>query len=73
MPPREGPQGFFQKFDLLQAGTSRPMSGGAPEFLAWVRLKDREAVDPTVALLALADSLPPAAMAVFPAPAPFPP
>jgi acyl-CoA thioesterase len=71
MPPREGPQGFFQKFDLLQAGTSRPMSGGPPEFLAWVRLKDREAVDPTVALLALADSLPPAAMAVFPAPAPI--
>ncbi len=71
MPPREGPQGFFQKFDLRQAGVSRPMSGGAPEFLAWVRLKDRDGVDPTVALLALADSLPPAAMAVFPAPAPI--
>ncbi|MFZ3007738.1 MAG: thioesterase family protein [Phenylobacterium sp.] len=71
MPPREGPQGFFQKFDLRQAGVSRPMSGGPPEFLAWVRLKERDGVDPTLALLALADSLPPAAMAVFPAPAPI--
>lgn len=71
MPPREGPQGFFQKFDIRQAGTSRPMSGGPPEYLAWVRLKEREGVDPTVALLAMADSLPPAAMAVFSAPAPI--
>lgn len=71
MPQREGPQGFFQKFDLRQAGVSRPLSGGPPEFLAWVRLKERDGVDPTLALLAMADSLPPAAMAVFPAPAPI--
>lgn len=71
MPPRDGPQGFFQKFDLRQAGVSRPLSGGPPEFLAWVRLREPEGVDPTVALLAMADSLPPAAMAVFPAQAPI--
>ncbi len=71
MPPRDGPQGFFQKFDIRQAGHSRPLSGGPPEFLAWVRLREPEGVDPTLALLALADSLPPAVMTVFAAPAPI--
>jgi acyl-CoA thioesterase len=65
------PRSFGPKFETRQAGTARPLSGGAPEFLAWVRLQQRDGADPVLALLAIADSLPPAAMAVFPAPAPI--
>ncbi len=69
-PARPNP-GFFQKFDIRHAAGSRPMAGGEPDYLAWVRLKNETGVDPAIALLAVADSLPPAAMAVFPAPAPI--
>jgi acyl-CoA thioesterase len=43
-----------------------PVSGAAhPELMAWVRHVDAGGVDPTVALLALGDSLPLAVMASF--------
>ncbi len=44
--------------------------GPAPEFLRWVRLADGQGVDPTTALLAVADALPPAAMPMMAAPGP---
>lgn len=69
----EGPRGgFFQNFEMRLAAGERPMSGAAqPAFTLWVRHLDDAGVDPAVSLLALADSLPPAAMVVFPAPAPI--
>jgi acyl-CoA thioesterase len=71
-PPAVAKTGFFQNFEMKLAAGLRPMSGGgAPEFTVWVRHLDDGGVDPVVALLALADSLPPAAMIQFPAPAPI--
>lgn len=53
-------------FDLRFAGGSLPVSGSERgEFVAWVRHRDAAGVEPAVALLALADALPPAAMACF--------
>ncbi|MFN8442562.1 MAG: thioesterase family protein [Caldilineaceae bacterium] len=53
-------------FDLRFAGSSLPASGAERgEFVAWVRHRDATGVDPAVALLAIADALPPAAMACF--------
>jgi len=64
--------GHFQNFDVRFIGDRLPVSGSAvPELLAWVRLKDAQAVRPEVALLALGDCLPPAAMASFSEPAPI--
>jgi acyl-CoA thioesterase len=57
---------FFSNFDIRFAGKSMPVSGSDhPELIAWVRHKDASGVDPSVALIALADSLPPAMMACF--------
>lgn len=67
---RGKPRGFVQNFELRIAGGSRIFDGGTtPEFWVWVRHLDDEGVDPMASLLALADSLPPAAMVVFPEPA----
>jgi acyl-CoA thioesterase len=64
--------GFFQNFEMRLAAGGRPVSPGvAPTFTVWVRHLDDAGVDPAVSLLALADSLPPAAMVAFPAPAPI--
>ncbi|MGC1301294.1 MAG: thioesterase family protein [Caulobacteraceae bacterium] len=41
-----------------------------PAFLRWVRLVERDTLHPTSALLAVADALPPAAMAMMPTPGP---
>lgn len=69
----EAPRGgFFQNFEMRLAAGARPLSPGAdPAFSVWVRHLDDAGVDPAVSLLALADSLPPAAMVAFPAPAPI--
>lgn len=69
----EAPRGgFFQNFEMRLAAGKRPLSGGeAPRFSVWARHLDDAGVDPIVSLLAMADSLPPAAMVVFPAPAPI--
>ncbi len=69
----DGPRpDFFGHFDVLSAGPHKPLSEAAvPEFLLWVRHREPGAVDPVVALLALADAPPPAAFAMFPRPAPI--
>lgn len=60
---------FAQHFEMRLAGGSRPMSGGAPELLAWVRFRQTEQPRGVAALIALGDALPPAAMGLFTAPA----
>mgnify|MGYP003748096463 CR=1 FL=1 len=65
---------FFQNFEMRIAGGGRPLSGDIDDgvgFDVWVRHLDDAGVDPAISLLALADSLPPAAMVVFPNPAPI--
>ncbi len=48
----------MDRFNLSIA--AHPASG----FLRWVQLKDRDALDPEAELVAVADALPPAAMAL---------
>jgi len=59
--PSKLPQGFLTKFDLSHWG-NEPAG-----FVRWCRLRDRDALDPEVELVAIADALPPAAMALAPA------
>ena len=57
---------FLANFEIRFAGESLPVTGSAhPELMAWIRHIDAVGVDPTVALLALGDSLPLAVMACF--------
>ncbi|KQM64895.1 hypothetical protein ASE75_07385 [Sphingomonas sp. Leaf17] len=58
---------FAQNFEFLDR---RDGTLGAAEWLRWVRLKDRDGVDPVVALMAVADCLPPAALKLMGGPAP---
>jgi acyl-CoA thioesterase len=61
---------FTQHFDMRLAGGHAPMSGAAePDMILWARHEDAESRSGLVALLALADAAPPAAMAMFTAPA----
>ena len=61
-----GPTGeFHDNLELRLAAGSPLFGGGRPGFTVWVRFRDAPDVDPTTALLALADALPPAAMARF--------
>ena len=69
--PDRAENGFFRQFEMRAAGGTRPFEGGAPDYRVWVRLKDAAGVDAVIGLLAIADSLPPAAMSAFPAPAPI--
>ena len=50
---------FSRNFDLLDR---RDDSVGPAEWLRWVRLADREGLDPMVELICVADCLPPAAL-----------
>ncbi len=62
---------FASHFELRKAGGAFPVSGARePEFLFWTRHQDAQGVNPMVAMVALADLLPPAAMACFDKPAP---
>jgi acyl-CoA thioesterase len=71
-PQAQAMSGFHEKFERRLATGSRLFTGAAEaEFEVWVRYVEVADVDPTLALLALADSLPPAAMAAFTAPAPI--
>lgn len=63
--------GFHDNFEMRLAAGSALISGGDPGFTVWVRFVEDPASDPVTALLALADALPPAAMARFPEPAPI--
>jgi acyl-CoA thioesterase len=61
------PSGFLSNFELRLAAGARTFTPGAqPDLFVWVRHLDARDVDPTTALLALADALPPAAMVAFP-------
>lgn len=65
-PDGAAPAGFFQNFEMRRAAGEPLFSGGEPQFAAWVRYARDPDVDPTLAVLAMADSLPPAAMVAFP-------
>ena len=54
----EAPRFFFQNFEYVDAAPDTPGS----ECLRWVRLKERDGLDPMVAVMAVADALPPAAL-----------
>ncbi|PHN24231.1 acyl-CoA thioesterase [Pseudomonas sp. ICMP 460] len=60
-------------FDMRPAtGSAAPFSGANhPELQVWVKHLDAEGVDPVVALIALADALPPAAVTVLTEPVPL--
>jgi acyl-CoA thioesterase len=60
---------FAQNFDILLAAGSLPMSGASDADISiWMRHTDPATRSDAVALLALADAPPPAAMAMFTAP-----
>ncbi|NDK89712.1 thioesterase family protein [Gordonia desulfuricans] len=57
---------FAGNFERRVAGGAMPVTGTeVPEIIWWVRHRDASGVDPSVALVALGDSLPPAAMTAF--------
>lgn len=60
---------FARNFDILLAAGSRPVSGAQEADISlWMRHRDPHAPLDAVALLALADAPPPAAMSLFTAP-----
>lgn len=62
---------FAQHFDSACAAGATPMSGAeTPEFCVWMRHRDAAMQNSLIGLVALADALPPAAMARMTAPAP---
>lgn len=67
------PRGFWNNFETRLAAGARLFDRNAerPEFTTWTRFLDTGGADPTTALLAIADCLPPAAMVLFPQPAPI--
>ncbi len=67
------PRGFWNNFETRLASGGRLFERAVtkPEFAVWTRFLDTGGANPTTALLALADCLPPAAMVVFPQPAPI--
>ena len=65
MPKGAGPN-FLAQFDLKLADGPFLVSGSdRPEFTTWSRLADDRDVPPEIALVCIADSLPPAAMTGF--------
>lgn len=58
---------FLQNFELLDR---RDETVGPAEWLGWVRLNEREGLDPMVEVMAVADCLPPAALKLVGGPAP---
>ena len=52
---------FIGHFDVRHAAGAMPFSGGHPDFTMWARHHDSAGVDPAIALIAVADVLPPAA------------
>ena len=58
---------FTQNFEMLDL---RDGTLGPTEWLRWVRLADRDGVDPMVELICIADCLPPAALKLIGGPAP---
>lgn len=71
-PPGGFAPGFSGNFEARLAEGARPLTpGAAPEATVWVRHAADAGDDPLLALIALADVLPPAAFVVFPGPAPI--
>jgi acyl-CoA thioesterase len=69
---REGAPASLGNFDIRPATAILPMSGAIdPVLTAWARHGDASGVDPAVALIALADALPPAALATVRQMVPF--
>lgn len=66
---RKGPANFFtSNFDYRHA---LPIAERrTPDFLRWIRLSQREGLDPMTELFAVADALPPAAMPLYEKPGP---
>ena len=63
---------FSRHFEARLAGGAMPVSAAAtPELLIWVRHRDPDIKRGATELVALADAAPPAAMAMFTAPAPI--
>ncbi len=62
---RQGAPHFSSQFEVRKAGGTRPLAGGEPEYLLWIRHRDAAATSIS-ALVALADMPPPPAMALFP-------
>jgi hypothetical protein len=57
---------FSRQFETQIAGGAPPFSGAAkPEFLAWLRHRDRSAPDDVTSIIALGDATPPPAMSMF--------
>lgn len=70
--PPEMTPAFLRHFEVRQAGTALPLAQSKkPEFLVWCRHLGYSGVHPLVALVAMADCLPPAAMNFFKSPAPI--
>ncbi|QHL89886.1 thioesterase family protein [Sphingomonas changnyeongensis] len=69
--PSGGGPRFAANMEMRLAAGNRPLAGGDPAFWLWVRHRAPDGADPLTALVALADSPPPAAMVGFPAPAPI--
>jgi acyl-CoA thioesterase len=63
---------FQQQFESRICGGARPFAPDAPpQYLVWFRHRDPNAREGIVPLIALADAPPPAAMVLFPTPAPI--
>ena len=57
---------FAQQFEMQIAGGAPAISGAAkPEFLAWLRHRDRSAPDDVTSIIALGDAPPPTALSMF--------
>ncbi len=63
IPEGAGPA-FARQFEFRYVAGGRPLSGGPPDFLVWIRHRDAAARS-LAAMVALADALPPPALSVF--------
>ena len=60
---RSGPPEFFT-YNFEYRESRHPDIEGKPRFTRWLRLKEREGLDPMIELMAMGDALPPAAVAL---------
>jgi acyl-CoA thioesterase len=70
-PARTNPDPKFFTSNLDYRHALRIEERHTPDFLRWVRLKERTGLHPMVELMAIGDALPPAAMALFEKPGPI--
>ncbi|MGP1352165.1 MAG: thioesterase family protein [Parasphingopyxis sp.] len=60
---RSGPPEFFT-YNFEYRESRHPDAEGKPRFTRWMRLREREGLDPMIELMAMGDALPPAAVAL---------